>query len=294
MERIRQILNDVRGDRISGSGRLLKNLTNGLLQVFLEDTVPGAAELKILEMLLQDFHAGMRDFALVRHFTGELLAYIKGQKEISTKQLYNRILDYNRKWENTNTRLANLFLEKVSLSGKTILTHSQSSSIQELLINFAEPGETGIIQTESRPMYEGRKQAQELAAHGFEVSLITDTGYTVLMDDIDLVILGADSVWADCFVNKTGSWAIALIAARHDKPVYVLADSRKLTPAPMPPDLITPGNRPSQEIWEFPPEHVRAINHYFEAIPTRNITLFFFENRIIPGQEMPLIGMEKR
>lgn len=49
----------------------------------------------------------------------------------------------------------------------------------------------------------------------------------------DLVLLGADAVSATAAVNKSGSYLLALAAQAAGVPVYVAADTSKLSPGPL-------------------------------------------------------------
>ncbi|NOY36401.1 MAG: hypothetical protein GXO83_02385 [Chlorobi bacterium] len=294
MQEINKVFNRVAADNLSGSGGLLRQLIQGLLECCSRDQHLSMAEKRVLEHILIDFLQKMQDFAIIRHFTDRLLNHVQSRESITFGDICDYVLSYRQSWSDVQTRQAIFFLNHFPLKGKTILTHSQSSTVQEIILAHTNPKELRIIQTESRPAMEGRRQARKLAESGFEVILITDTGYTPLLKDTEMVLLGADTVYSDIFINKCGTWALALLARKHDIPVYVVADSRKFIKEPAPPELIVPGNKPPEEILEFPPDRVNPLNHYFEAIPTRSVTAFITEDHIIPGQEMPLTALEKK
>lgn len=114
------------------------------------------------------------------------------------------------------------------LSG-TVLTLSRSGTVTGAL-ERAPPDRLYVA--ESRPGEEGVGVAEELA-ETCPVTLHTDAAAAALLarEEIDRVVIGADTVLADgTVVNKTGTRSIALAAAHEDVPVTVTAASDKVTP----------------------------------------------------------------
>jgi translation initiation factor eIF-2B subunit delta len=119
-------------------------------------------------------------------------------------------------------------------------------------------------------------QAKRLAGQGYKIRLVTDTGFTTLLDDIDYAILGADRIYNDFFINKAGSYAIALLCREKTVPLYVLADSRKILNIDLPAGYIEKP-RPAGDVWSSPPSGITPINYYFEAVPVDLITRLITE-----------------
>jgi translation initiation factor 2B subunit (eIF-2B alpha/beta/delta family) len=202
---------------------------------------------------------------------------ILGKKVKDSTAFLKTVKRYSDDWKDVNDRIVGNFIAKVSLKGKTVLLHSHSSAIISLFEKVREDaGNINIIQTESRPVYEGRLQAKRLAGQGYKVRLVTDTGFTPLLDDIDYAILGADRIYNDFFINKTGSYAIALLCREKAVPLYVLADSRKILNIDLPAGY-KEKMRPAGEVWNSPPSGITPINYYFEAVPVDLITRLITE-----------------
>jgi methylthioribose-1-phosphate isomerase len=87
---------------------------------------------------------------------------------------------------------------------------------------------------ETRPLLQGgRLTAWELDALGVPFSVIVDGAAASLMaaGEVDAVIVGADRIAANGDVaNKIGTYALAIAAAYHDVPVYVVAPTSTLDP----------------------------------------------------------------
>lgn len=118
------------------------------------------------------------------------------------------------------------------IEGKeTIITHSSGSTIRRVLLNAHEKGLTPrIICTESRPINEGRKLAEDLSDTGLKVTLVVDAAIFQEIEAADLVLLGADSISIQGLVNKIGTKGVAQVARNLQKDIYVLAGTDKVMP----------------------------------------------------------------
>ncbi len=276
VEDLKIIFTEIKSDNYSGSGNLLGNLISDILEC--SDPEQGASDITVPEtiQLFSTFRDEMNDFAVITHFCDRIIENLKNSPEVMP-DLKRLITEYNKKWNNVNDRIADNFINNINISGKTVLLHSQSSAIISLFKKLKERAhEIDIIQTESRPVLEGRKQAEENAQMGFRVRIVTDTGFTPLLDEIDMAILGADRIYEDVFINKTGSYAIALLCREKNIPVYVLADSRKFLKSAIS-ETQPEKPRPAGEIWNDPPQNISPVNYYFEAVPINLATVIFTE-----------------
>ncbi|ELY60910.1 initiation factor 2B related protein [Natronococcus amylolyticus DSM 10524] len=114
-----------------------------------------------------------------------------------------------------------------SLEG-SVMTLSRSGTVLEAL-RAGEPSR--VFVAESRPAREGVGVAEALA-EDVPVTLHTDAAAAHLLatEDVDRVFVGADTIRADgAVVNKTGTRALAVAAAREDVPVTVVAATDKLS-----------------------------------------------------------------
>jgi len=153
-----------------------------------------------------------------------------------------------------------------------LLLHSSSSTVARILERLA-PGSFTVIITEARPGLEGWNVAATLAGRGVEVTYITDAQAGIFMDEVDLVLLGADSVLADgSLVNKAGSRLIALAAREAGVPVLVAAESFKCTGLTA--KEVELEEKSGSELRPPPVPGVRARNIYFDITPLRLITAY--------------------
>jgi len=235
---------------------------------------------------LQETHKTL--FVLV-HFYNQIIHVISEEKEEWSRILLGFLREYKIVWSGVNSKLATQAISVIDMSQKTILTHSQSSAVKEVFHQFSgNRKKVKIIQTESRPILEGRLQASYLSRLNYEVMLVPDFGFARHLNKINMILLGADSVYRDYFVNKSGSYNICLAGKNAGIPIYVLADSRKfwssLPPARQEIDYMEE-NKPGEEVWEDPPDGIKVENFYFEKTPSDWIDGFITENEILkPSQ----------
>lgn len=156
--------------------------------------------------------------------------------------------------------------------GSRLLLHSSSSTVGRILERLPAASFTAVI-TEARPGLEGWNVAATLAGRGIRVTYITDAQAGIFMDEVDLVLLGADSVLADgSLVNKAGSRLIALAAREARVPVLVAAESFKCTGLTA--EQVELEEKSGSELRPPPVPGVRARNIYFDVTPTHLITAY--------------------
>ena len=94
-----------------------------------------------------------------------------------------------------------------------------------------------VLVDETRPLLQGaRLTAWELETLGIPHAVIADSAAASLMarGEIDLIVTGADRIAANGdTANKIGTYALAVLAAHHELPLYVVAPSSTI-------DLATP------------------------------------------------------
>lgn len=166
--------------------------------------------------------------------------------------------------------------------GSKILTHSRSSTVLEALVEARRSGKQfELFATESRPMLEGRKLASELSCEGIHVTVMADAAASLFVEQVDLILVGADRITTEHLVNKIGTKMIALAARERGVPIYAIGDSSKFVPADYLGDLIR-DQHDASELWPDAPQVIRVSNRYFETTP-----LAFFKGVITERGALP-------
>jgi translation initiation factor eIF-2B subunit delta len=231
---------------------------------------------------LRETHSTL--FVLV-HFYEQITRVLNEDREKWDSILLEFLREYKAVWSDVSSKLASVALSLIDMSQKLILTHSQSSAVKEIFKKYSgNRKKVKVIQTESRPVLEGRMQAETIGRLGYEVTLVPDVGFARHLSKINMILLGADSVHREYFVNKAGTYNICLAGKDAGIPIYVLADSRKfwasLPPARQEMEYVE-NKKPEDEIWDNVPSGVEVENFYFEKIPSGYVDGFITEAEIL-------------
>lgn len=182
-----------------------------------------------------------------------------------------------------STVLTRLLLPDVAASDPPALalaTTSHSGSVRACLLALADVSQLRVMCTEGRPMYEGRALATTLAEAGVAVTLCTDAAVGVLVRGstpvVDAVVVGADAVTPDWFLNKCGTHLLTAAAASVGVPVYVVA-GRSSFLNPVLSGAVRDSMGPAHEVWATPSAGVNVVNPYFEQVPLEAVSMFVTE-----------------
>lgn len=147
-----------------------------------------------------------------------------------------------------------------------IVTLSYSATVAQVLETIASSRPLHVACTESRPALEGRRLAAHLASIGVRVAVFADAAIGHALDACDAVVVGADAVAADWFLNKSGTRMLAADAARQGVPTYVLAGREKFVGASTAARLeaLDAGGA---SVWAEAPAGVEVHNPLFERTP---------------------------
>ncbi len=160
-------------------------------------------------------------------------------------------------------------------SGRTVMTHSLSSTVMETCRLLKDDGLRMIV-TESRPLGEGRRLAERLSAWRVPTTCITDAQMGLFVAQADAVLVGADSVLADgAVVNKAGTYPLALAARDQGVPFHVCCESFKWRA----PDEPTPEleEMAAAELGAPDWPAVTVRNVYFDLTPARLVNAWIDE-----------------
>jgi ribose 1,5-bisphosphate isomerase len=110
-----------------------------------------------------------------------------------------------------------------------VMTHSASSTVREALV-YTPPER--VVCTTSEPIGEGRDLAEQLRQEALTVELVDDSDAEHAVQTVNLLLVGADTVFRDgSLVNKVGTVGLAEAAKKAGVPVLVACEVIKLSPA---------------------------------------------------------------
>jgi ribose 1,5-bisphosphate isomerase len=151
--------------------------------------------------------------------------------------------------------------------GDTILTHCHSSGVTSTLIRAHEQGKNfKVIQTETRPKYQGRITAYELIEAGIDTTMVVDSAARHIMKEIDFALVGSDAITSEGnVINKIGTSQVALAAWEARVPFYVVSTLLKFDPVTIHGAYEAIEEREIDEIWENPPAGLKILNPAFDV-----------------------------
>jgi translation initiation factor 2B subunit (eIF-2B alpha/beta/delta family) len=183
---------------------------------------------------------------------------------------YNKILKH---FDEAQAKI-NQAVFKLIKNNSILFIHCHSTNVINSLIYSKKKGKKfEIYNTETRPLYQGRKTAKELSDKKIKLTMFIDSA----LDDVltgkqgakkpNLVLLGADALLKNGIINKIGSELIAKIARQNKIPVYIVADSWKFSKNKIPLE-----QRSMNEVWDKAPKNIKIKNPAFEFIDKKYVS----------------------
>lgn len=151
------------------------------------------------------------------------------------------------------------------LAGRVVMTHSASATAREALIHGVP---ARVVCTVSNPVGEGRRFCEELRGEGLTTEIVADEDSVHAVESVELLLLGADTVFRDgSLVNKIGTHDLTKAARAAGVPVVVACEVLKLAPDdPHEPDEerfdLTPPEQIDRFVTEegpFAPDEIAAL-----------------------------------
>jgi len=153
----------------------------------------------------------------------------------------------------------------------TVFTHCHSSTVIDILKKVKPK----VHNTETRPLFQGRQTAKDLAKAGIKVEHYTDAQARLALKGSDIMLIGADAVTYNKVYNKVGSEMLAIIAKTRRVPVYVACSLWKFDPHK---EIVE--ERSPTEVWKAP-KGVTVKNYAFEKINFKYIKGIICEKGIL-------------
>jgi translation initiation factor 2B subunit (eIF-2B alpha/beta/delta family) len=187
--------------------------------------------------------------------------------------------DLSKKLDEFQERI-NEEIFKLIKNNDIIFTHCHASSVINALIHCKKMGKHfEVYNTETRPLYQGRKTSKELRRAGIKVTMFVDAGALIALSKTqdhkkaDIILLGADAITKKGVINKIGSGMYAELAKLHKIPFYIVTNSLKYTNK-----SIKIEQRNKDEVWKnIDNKNIKIINPAFELIPKKLITMIISE-----------------
>ncbi|MBI2124243.1 translation initiation factor eIF-2B [Candidatus Pacearchaeota archaeon] len=179
------------------------------------------------------------------------------------KQPYKKILQH---FDEAQEKI-NKHAFKIIKNNSIIFTHCHSTNVANALIYAKKHGKKfQVYNTETRPLFQGRKTSRQLSKAGIRTITFVDSAAGIAIKKSGAVFFGADALLKDGVINKVGSGMFAEIARDLKKPVYIIADSWKYSPKNLKIE-----ERDFREVWKNAPRRIKIKNPAFEKIEKKYI-----------------------
>lgn len=202
-----------------------------------------------------------------------------------TEPMLHYVLDLAESGENKNKILSHFTnsQEKINRhvfnlikNNEIIFTHCHSTNVSNSLVYAHNHGKKfQVYNTETRPLFQGRRTAKELTKAGIKVTMFVDSAISMALGKennkkkiyADKVLIGADALLKNGIINKIGSNLVAEISKVHKIPLYIVADSWKFTK-----NNISIEQRNLNEVWDKAPKNIKIKNPAFEYVDKKYIS----------------------
>ncbi|RXK46700.1 ribose 1,5-bisphosphate isomerase [Halorientalis pallida] len=182
--------------------------------------------------------------------------------------------------------------------GDTVMTHCHSTDVLACVEAALDQGkDLSAVVKETRPRNQGHITAEQLREWDVPVTLIVDSAARRYLDDVDHVLVGADSIAADgSVINKIGTSGLAVSARERGVPIMTAAQTIKLHPGTMTghtveiemrdeAEVVDPGDR--DEIGDITVE-----NPAFDVTPPRHVDAIVTERGQFPPESIVTLMRE--
>ncbi len=283
---------DIKNMEIRGAGRIARAAVEALADYARNLDVSDPETFKREMQGAADILTGTRPTAVslpnaVRYVMRALDSF--ESVEAARDAVLSRAAEFVDHSEHAIERIAEIGARHIS-DGDVLLTHCNSEAALGCILEAHRQGkEIEVYATEVRPRGQGLITIRTLNDAGIRTNYIIDSAVRYFINDVDLVIVGADAIAVNgAVVNKIGTAQIAHAADEARTNVIVAAETYKFAPRTILGEKIEIEERdpgevlPREEAERLP--FVRVRNPAFDVTPAEYIDLIVTERGAIPPE----------
>jgi translation initiation factor 2B subunit (eIF-2B alpha/beta/delta family) len=243
MPALRETVDELRADRTHGGSWMARRAVEALLGVIEE---PASTTADFLDRLIatgRELATARPAMGAIGNAVGRIVAAAQTASHLDVDELRRLISEEANGLIAARERAAASIAIHLApaLRDALVLTHSASATVREAVVHTPP---ARVYCTISAPFEEGRLFAEDLRQEGLEVELVPDGDLERALGSTSLVLLGADTVYADGSVtNKIGTRALAEAARAAGVRTIVACEILKLAAVPHPPEEDEPDLR---------------------------------------------------
>ncbi|MEW6749345.1 MAG: S-methyl-5-thioribose-1-phosphate isomerase [Candidatus Micrarchaeota archaeon] len=297
----RATIRDIKSLKIQGARNVARSAVEALMAAAKDSKAKSASSLlKELSLTARALSESRPTEPMMRNLLDEALSFgeEKAEEARSVAELKRALISHENdtlaEVQSAAERLARYGAEMIP-DGALVLTHCHSSTVTKSIIQAKKMRKKfSVVCFETRPRYQGRITAAELAEAGIDVTLSVDGGMQRFMKKADIVLVGADSVTSrGDLINKIGTSTLAHIARMNDVSFYSCAELYKYSPMTIFGEREEIEQRDPREVWERPPKRIKINNPAFEATAAKYVSGYVTELGVIPPQSFFTMASQK-
>ncbi len=298
--KVRAICRDIKALKIQGAREVAKNAVKALAVQAGESNATTVEGLKGELIEVADMLAATRPTEpMMRNSLRYIFSRIKAEGPKSVKGLRELVrreeAEYRAGLQKSIDAISEYGAREMPKGG-TVLVHCHSHTVVGIIARAHEMGkEVKAICTETRPLFQGRTTAKELAEAGVPTRMIVDSAVKSFIGEANAVLVGADSIDSvGNLINKIGTSTIALVAFEKDVPFYSAAEMYKFDPMTIWGSITRIEERDPAEVAD--PKKFRGVeirNPAFDLTLAKYITAYITEKGVLPPQSLLGMAMKK-
>jgi len=285
-------LNEILSDNQSGSELISRKALEYYKQILISAADNGADEEEICSILQADSKVLIKkqpNMVMLRYSSAAVIDYFKRllKAKKAGSNIFNSVItkidELFSKLEEDTAKITSMGSRIIAVSNK-VMTISSSTLVREILLSIAaQKRRFEVYSLASTPPDEGTGFAEMLADHKIKTTLIADSQAGVFVQKMNLVLLGADRICKDSFINKAGSLPLCLAAKHFDVPVYLAVNTKKIL---LESDRAVKFlNQTSAEIYNGSNKKLQQQNIYYESVPLELVHKVICEDGVFESFE---------
>lgn len=205
-------------------------------------------------------------------------AYLKKSLPEVKKEIEMRANTLQDHIDKAPIRIAEIGARKINHKS-SIYTHGYSSTVELLLRKaFVHDRSFTVHITETRPLAHGKVMAEELSKTNISVKYYLDVSMIEAIRKSDIILLGCIAANKKGFYHRAGSEMTAYLAHQFKKPIYICADTLKIT------EEVELQTLSPNLIWT-PVKKATTFTQSFDCIPVKAIAGVICEEGILKPEE---------
>ncbi|KAF8313394.1 nagb/rpia/CoA transferase-like protein [Clavulina sp. PMI_390] len=181
-------------------------------------------------------------------------------------------------------------IEKITKDkDSVIMTYGRSSVVEQILLTAHDIGRTfSVVIVDSGPLFEGKRLLHSLSSKGIRCSYALVPALSAVLHNVNLVLLGAHSLYANgSLYSRAGTALVAMMASHRSIPVLACCETYKFSNG-VPFDGFAKNELASHLLTDLQP-NLQALNPLYDLTPATSVSAVITEYGLIPPSSVPTV-----